>query len=307
MNKISKLLPKVKLKKELIKIDEFPKLKVMNRKFKLKKNSTEESNNELNQSWDFTPFPKLFFPSEKKNAIRDINNLNFQNILNSNNPSIKHNKEIFNKFNSKTPHLCRNYSTSNMFQEIKGDITKHRPPAFSFGTAREDCKMPFFDFKEKISPSPGSYNLRPLCGLGGPSLKYSINKSTYLKNMNIIKNIGPGPGHYNIDKLDSKNNGNIILSNYPNSPISNFSKYTEKRGKNIMAHSEWNIKPDPTRYNVNSTVSMFNGNGKFPLSVFKSNISKSINKSNSFSKNANVYISPGPGHYNHYSIFMGPK
>ena len=192
----------------------------------------------------------------------------------------------------------------NIFQEIKGDITKYRPPAFSFGTSREECKMPFLGFKEKISPSPGSYNLRPLLGLGGPSLKYSINKKTFLKKINL-RNLGPGS--YNIDKCDSKYNGNIILSNFTNSPICNFSKYKEKRDNDFSAHSEWNIKPDPTRYNVSTSISMFNGNGKYPLSNFKSNISKSINRSNSLSKNGMKFISPGPGHYNHHSIFLGHK
>ena len=165
--------------------------------------------------------------------------------------------------------------------------------------------MPFLGFKEKISPSPGSYNLRPLLGLGGPSLKYSINKKTFLKKFNLRNSLGPGS--YNIDKCDSKYNGNIFLSNFINSPICNFSKYKEKRDNDFSAHSEWNIKPDPSRYNVNSSITMFNGNGKFPISNFKSNISKSINRSNSLSKNGMKFISPGPGHYNHHSIFLGHK
>ena len=302
MNITTKIVPKIKFREEINKINQFPKTKLIKKKLTIKNNSTDSSNNELNQSWDFTPFPNLYFPSEKKYAIREINNLNFPNTLNQNSPV---NIKLFNKLqsNTNTPHVIKSNSVSNIFQEIKGDITKYRPPAFSFGTSREECKIPFLDFKERISPSPGSYNLRPLLGLGGPSLKYSINKKTFLKNINCHKS--PGPGHYNIDKCDSKNNGNIFLSNFTNSPICNFSKYKEKRDNNYFAHSEWNIKPDPTRYNVNSSITMFNGNGKFPISNFKSNISKSINRSNSLSRNRIKFISPGPGHYNHHSIFMG--
>ena len=304
MNYTTKLAPKIKFTEEEIKnTNIFPKL--INRKLKIRNDSANESNYELNQSWDFTPFPKFFFPSEKKHAIREINGLNFQNTLNQNTPTVSTNtlKNIFQT--THTPHYFKSNSTSNIFQEKKGDITKYRPPAYSFGTSREECKIPFLDFREKICPSPGSYNLRPLLGLGGPSLKYSINKNTFLKNIKLHKD--PGPGHYNIDKTDSKCNGNIILSNFPNSPVCNFSKYKEKRDNNYMIHSEWSIKPDPSRYNLNNSLSMFNGTGKFPLSTFKSNISKSINRSNSLSRIGQKFISPGPGYYNHYSIFMGHK
>ena len=304
MNFTTKLVPKIKFSDEEIKItNKFPKLKLINKKLKIR-NDSVESNNELNQSWDFTPFPKLYFPSEKKHAIREINGLYFKNTLNQNTPTISANT-LKTKFQTLTPHYFKSNSTSNIFQENKGDITKYRPPAYSFGTSREDCKMPFLDFREKISPCPGSYNLRPLLGLGGPSLKYSINKNTFLKNVKLHKD--PGPGHYNIDKTDSKCNGNIILSNFPNSPICNFGKYKEKRDNNYMAHSEWNIKPSPSRYNLNNSLSMFNGTGKFPISTFKSNISKSINRSNSLSRIGMKFISPGPGDYNHHSIFMGHK
>ena len=304
MNFTTKLVPKLKFSEEEIKnTNKFPKLKLINKKLKIRNDSVEESNNELNQSWDFTPFPKLYFPSEKKHAIREINGLYFKNTLNQNTPTISSNT-LKTKFQSLTPHYFKSNSTSNIFKENKGDITKYRPPAYSFGTSREDCKMPFLDFREKIS-CPGSYNLRPLLGLGGPSLKYSINKNTFLKNVKLHKD--PGPGHYNIDKTDSKCNGNIILSNFPNSPICNFSKYKEKRDNNYMAHSEWNIKPSPSRYNLNNSLSMFNGTGKFPISTFKSNISKSINRSNSLSRIGQKFISPGPGDYNHHSIFMGHK
>ena len=295
---MTKLVPKMKFKEEINKTNNCSRLNLINNKLKIKRNLNEESSSELNHSWDFTPFPNLFFPSQKTSAIREINRLNFRNTLNTNNTNL-------NNYQTRSPQLFKSNSVTSIYKENKGDITKYRPPAFSFGTSREECKIPFLDFKEKISPSPGSYNLRPLLGLGGPSLKYSINKSTFLKNIHLHRD--PGPGHYNIDKCDSKNNGNIILSNFPNSPICNFGRYKEKRDNNFWAHSEWNIKPDPARYNINSSVSMFNGTGKFPISTFKSNISKSINRSNSLSKIGIKFIYPGPGHYNHHSIFMGHK
>lgn len=304
MNSMTKLVPKMKFKEEINKTNDFSRLNLINKKLKIKRDLTDESSSELNHSWDFTPFPNLFFPSQKTYAIREINHLNFRNTLNTNTPS-NNNFINYSNYQTRSPQLFKSNSVANIYRENKGDITKYRPPAFSFGTSREECKIPFLDFKEKISPSPGSYNLRPLLGLGGPSLKYSINKSTFLKNIKLHRD--PGPGHYNIDKCDSKNNGSIILSNFTNSPICNFSKYKEKRDNNFWAHSEWNIKPDPARYNINSSVSMFNGTGKFPISTFKSNISKSINRSNSLSKMGIKFIYPGPGHYNHHSIFMGHK
>ena len=295
---MTKLVPKMKFKEEINKTNNFSRLNLINNKLKIKRDLIEESSSELNHSWDFTPFPNLFFPSQKTYAIREINGLNFRNTLNTNNTNLSN-------YQARSPQLFKSNSVTSIYKENKGDITKYRPPAFFFGTSREECKIPFQDFKEKISPSPGSYNLRPLLGLGGPSLKYSINKSTFLKNIHLHRD--PGPGHYNIDKCDSKNNGSIILSNFPNSPICNFGKYKEKRDNNFWAHSEWNIKPDPARYNINSSVSMFNGTGKFPISTFKSNIRKSINRSNSLSKIGIKFIYPGPGHYNHHSIFMGHK
>ena len=308
MNFTTKLVPKLIFKDETNKANQYSRLKLINKNLKIRNHSSDDSTNELNQSWDFTPFPKLFFPSEKKYAIRAINRLNFKNTMNLNTPTNTTNRINIlnnNKFKTLTPHYLKSNSVSNLFQEIKGDITKYRPPAFSFGISREECKIPFLNYKENINPCPGSYNLRPLLGLGGHSLKYSINKKTFAKNINSNKN--PGPGHYNIDKCDTKFNGNIILSNFPNSPICNFSKYKEKRDIKNFEHSEWNIKPEPSRYNINSTLSMFNGTGKYPLSVFKSNISKSINRSNSLSRIGLKFVSPGPGEYNHHSIFMGHK
>ena len=87
MNITTKIVPKIKFREEINKINQFPKTKLIKKKLTIKNNSTDSSNNELNQSWDFTPFPKLYFPSEKKHAIREINNLNFQNTLNQNSPT----------------------------------------------------------------------------------------------------------------------------------------------------------------------------------------------------------------------------
>lgn len=295
MEKTKIFIPKIKIKQRNTKNNRFPKLKIIDKKKKINKNIIKDSDYKLNHSWDFTPFPHLFFPSEKRHVIKELNGLYFKNNLYAKTPS---NTNIF-----KTLNLIRSNSLSNIYKENKGDITKYRPPAFSFGTSRNECKIPFLDFREKISPSPGSYNLRPLEGLGGHSLKFSIHKKIILKKIKIDKN--PGPGHYNINHCDTKNNGNIILSNYPNSLISNFSKYKVLRDNNYMAHSEWNVRPEPASYNLNDSITMFKGTGKYPISIFRSNISTSFNKSNSLSKLGNKIITPGPGYYNHHSIFYG--
>ena len=283
------------------------------------KTNYNTSNGELNTSWDFTPFPDLYFPYQKNQAIRKINKLDFKSTfmtpknLESNN--IFKNKNLFeyniNKFKSispskiyqniiGTPKLLKSNSISYLFKENKGDITKYSPPAYSFGISREDCKFPFLQSNEKICPNPCSYNLRPLEGLGGSSYKYSIKKDFLLKRFR--KHVDPGPGHYNVDKCDIKNNGNIMLSDIKNSMISNFGKYEERKDK-IGFTNEWNMKPCPGSYNINNTLTMFSGSGKYPVSKFRSNISKSIDKYRGLSKGRIKFIYPGPGDYNHYSIF----
>lgn len=287
-----KLTKKLIIPKIRTKFNNFQKIEIKNTK--RKKNLTDNNRNPSN-SWDFTPFPEFFFPSEKKEALKKLNNLDFKNKLKRKNFLL----------NSK---LLKCNSLSNIYMEHKGDITKNRAPAFSFGTSRGECKNPLFDFKVQISPSPGSYNLRPLIGLGGSSLRYSINNCKFKKiNKLYITQKRPGPGSYNINKCDSKYNGKIILSNYSNSPICKFGNHTEKREGVNWEHSDWNVRPDPQRYNINNSVTMFSGTGRFPLSIFKSNVGKSINKINCLSKFTNKFITPGPGYYNHHSIFMGHK
>ena len=259
----------------------------------------------LNTSWDFTPFPDLYFPSQKKEAIKKINKLNFKNnfrnikIIDINKIHNKRASQIY--INTNIPKkLFKSNSISNLFQENKGDITKRSSPAYSFGISREDCKFPMLRLNEKISPTPYSYNIRPLEGLGGSSLKFRFNKESLQK---IIKKfVNPGPGQYNVDKCDIKNNGKIVLSDIKNSMISNFGKY-EERKSNITNNSEWNMKPEPASYNINNTLTMFTGNGIYPLSKFRNNISKSFGKYRSLSKNKIKFIYPGPGEYNHYSLF----
>ena len=273
---------------------------------------------ELSTSWDFTPFPDLFFPSQKKEAIKIINGLNIKseeynpiNLDYNNNLKNMHNiyfniKKIkkrkinldLNKI--KNHKITRSNSLSYLFQEKKGDITKNRSPSYTFGLSRDDCIFPYLRLNDQISPTPCSYNIRPLEGLGGSSIKFSFNKDTFLRKFK--KYITPGPGHYNLDKYDLKNNGNIIPSHLLNSKIVNFAKY-EERKNNICINSPENIRPEPGSYEINNTLTMFSGSGKYPLSNFRSNISKTISKINTFSKRNNNFISPGPGHYNHYSIF----
>lgn len=297
--------------------------KVLPHKFRKRNVSTIKTNyatlsEELNTSWDFTPFPDLYFPSQKRQMIKKINRLDFEkgssipinldyknNYQNMSNICFNTNKRIkrkiifdLNKLN--IPRMQKSNSLSNLFQEKKGDITKHRSPAYTFGLSREECKFPFIRLNEKISPSPFSYNLRPLEGLGGSSLKFSFNKLSFLKKFKQY--ISPGPGHYNLEKYDIKNNGNFVVSNLRNSNISNFPKY-EERKNNIGKTSPENIRPGPGSYNINNTLTMFSGSGKYPLSNFRNNNSKSISKCGWLSRRNNFVIYPGPGHYNHYSMF----
>ena len=288
---------------------------LINKKSTILSTNFKTKEDELNTSWDFTPFPDLFFPSQKSQILKDINGLNFDKSLFSQNTDKKNaeSKLLFteeksqrnistNKYNNIQKHFLSKKSNSllNIFKENRGDITKHSPPAYSFGSSRDDCKFPFLQNNCVISPSPSSYNLIPLEGLGGSSIKYSINKKKIFKSPN--KFIEPGPGYYNTDKCDMKNNGNIIMSSFENSRISNFWKYSERKDDNKF-HSDWFMKPAPGSYNIVNKITMFNGSGKFPISNFRSNISKSIDKYRGLSRGRLKVIYPGPGYYNHYSIF----
>lgn len=243
-----------------------------------------------NQSWDFTPFPKFLFPSEKKSFIKDFNRFNF--------PGIKEDSKSLSALRLNT----------DIIQEIKGDATKSRAPAYTFGSARLDCKLPFVDFPEKIAPSPGSYNLRPLNGFNFFSPKYSFRKSGLNKSVNGIGFCSPGPGKYYSNQCDIANQGNLPLSTYENVPFSGFGKYTESRGKEFNSQFGYNMKGEPASYNVDSSVTMFKGNGRYPVSYFKSNISKTIPNAGKFPRCiGKTYVSPGPGAYNHHSQFIGGR
>ena len=246
----------------------------------------------INQSWDFTPFPKFLFPNEKKHFLKDFNKLNFPGVKEDS----KYNKnDKDNRFRI-------------FIEEIKGDITKQRAPAYTFGLPRNEVKIPFYDFHELISPCPGSYNLRPLEGFNSSSPKYSFPK----KRTNIFKyantDINPGPGHYQVDKCDLSNQGNYQLSTNTNSPASNFGSYKEEKFKdNNFSKCGYNIKAEPGSYNVNTQLTMFSGNGKYPVSTFSSNIGKTIPNTKCFHRNTRGRVIPGPGSYNHHSIFIGGR
>lgn len=298
MEKFDKIIPETIKSKEQKKSIIFEKKRISPKKINIISKSTEKTNsNDSYNSWDFTPFPFLYFPSKKKEILNDINNLNF--------PKLKRNYELSSPVNQKTNHfrLLKSNSCQDIYLEHKGDIRKNRSPAFSFGAARDDCKLPYQLITNKISPCPGSYNLRSFIGLGGNSKKYSINKLTFFNGYK--SSCTPGPGNYETDKCDTKYNGSIILSNIKNSPISHFGNYKEERINYSYGHSEWNIRPDPTTYDVNRSVSMFTGTGKYPLSNFRSNISKSINKCSILGQKTSKKFSPGPGNYNHHSTFLG--
>lgn len=253
----------------------------------------------LNQSWDFTPFPKFLFPSEKKSFIKDFNRFNF--------PGIKEDQKSLSALRLNTEISQSN--NLDFIQEIKGDATKSRAPAYTFGNSRLDCKVPFVDFPEKICPAPGSYNLRPLNGFNFFSPKYSFKKSGTNKSVNGTGYCSPGPGKYYYNQCDIVNQGRYPLSTYINTPFSGFGKYTESRSKEFNSQFGYNMKGEPASYNVDSAVTMFSGNGRYPVSYFKSNISKTIPNAGKFTRcfAHKAYVSPGPGSYNHHSQFIGGR
>ena len=245
----------------------------------------------ISQSWEFTPFPKFLFPNEKKIFLNDFNKLNFPGV-NENSKYNKNDKEQKYKI---------------FIEEIKGDITKTRSPAYTFGSPRNEVKLPFYDFHELISPSPGSYNLRPLEGLGSSSPKYSFPKKYTNKYKYAITEVSPGPGHYQLSKCDLSNQGNYQLSTYINSPSSNFGLYKEPREKDLAFKSRNNVNIGPGSYDTNRQLTMFSGNGKYALSNFSSQIGKTIPNTKCFYRCSRVGVSPGPGTYNHHSIFIGGR
>lgn len=315
------IIPKNIMKLINVKKGKSHKLKRRN-KSTLKTNPITQSEEWNTTSWDFTPFPDLYFPSQKKQAIKIINGFNLDNekynpinleysnnvrhmnCINFNKKKLKKRKIILDFNKIKSPIMKKTNSLSYLFQEKKGDITRESSPHYSFGLSRDECKFPYLRLNEQISPSPFSYTLRPLEGLGGSSIKYSFNKDTFLRKFKQY--ITPGPGQYNLDKYDLKNNGKIVPSHLVNSKIVNFSKY-EERKDNIGVNNAENIRPAPGSYDINNTLTMFSGTGKYPLSTFRSNIAKTISKLNLFSRRNNNFIYPGPGHYNHYSMFTTHK
>ena len=257
------------------------------------KQLTSKSNIKMhttNQSWDFTPFPKFLFPHEKRHFLTNINRLNF--------PGVKDRFSCNKSFKNKQFKI--------FIEEIKGDITKNRAPAYTFGSPRNEVKLPFQDFPEKISPSPGSYNLRPLDGFNFFSPKYSFPKKTTNKYKYSITEVFPGPGHYHHNKCDLSNQGNYHLSTFNNSPASNFGKYKEARDRD-NSHSDFNVRPEPATYDTNNKLTMFSGNGKYNLSTFSSKNGNTFPNTKLFYKNDKIRYSPGPGTYNHHSIFIGGR
>ena len=68
-----------------------------------------------------------------------------------------------------------------------------------------------------------------------------------------------------------------------------------------------NVNIGPGSYDTNRQLTMFSGNGKYPLSNFSSNIGKTIPNTRCFYRCQRAGISPGPGTYNHHSIFIGGR
>lgn len=278
--------------------------KLFSKKFRIKRNKSDLSNESSIQSWEFTPFPKLYFPEEKKNIIKDINNFNWPDIRidydGYNNKTIdpRTTKSTYNKF------LKKSNSVKDYFRE-KGDVTKDRAPAFSFGISRDDCRLPFFKIKEKVTLNPNTtYNLKKYCTFGINNIKCNTRN-----NNSEIQSTGPEYFKLNYYNQNNNEDNKNIISDYKHNSIKSFYRTREIRGYNYHSNSDWFMKPEPSSYNVNSSITMFTGNGSYPSSTFRSALGRSINRSrcNSYSRNMIHHPSPGPGSYNHYSIFLSHK
>ena len=65
-----------------------------NKTNKIINNLSKTNRATINQSWDFTPFPKFLFPNEKKIFLKGINKLNFPGIKDSNSNKPYKNKKF---------------------------------------------------------------------------------------------------------------------------------------------------------------------------------------------------------------------
>jgi hypothetical protein len=253
----------------------------------------------VNSSWNFTQHPlkdsyiqqrleKIKSDEERHSMLYKPKKLVINNSKKYNIPTIL----------SYFPSFLDKYNNYNM---IKGDIHLPKSPKYSFGRqSYEDNKKNILksEIKSEINIPSKHYNIKPLVGLNNPSPKYTMGKR-YYSNV-LLKHIDPGPGAYikEHDALCKNGRYQTLL----NPSISCFGSYTSER----FNESKTNVNdiPAPNAYNLQH-YSMFNGTGKILTGNFNSNLAKSMGKRFNNVINFKKIITPGPGHYNHYTIFGG--
>lgn len=218
----------------------------------------------LNQSWDFTPLPEFLKIHEKHNIINTINKLNF-----SKNPKL----EKANNLYLRQPYKYRVLMGNEVEYEVPGDITKYRPPAYSFGASREENKPVS---PENIKPCPGTYNIPPSIGIL-KNFQAVLRPPVKIKN-NYSKYLVPGNG----SNLSFTNNGNFNTNNFSSSK------------KNLRDNN-----------GETSKMSLFSGTGRYTLGGKWGGSSKSIGPTGR--NYALLKVNGGPGMYNHYSQFLGDR
>ena len=254
----------------------------------------------LNSSWNFTQHPL-------KNSYLQEKYEKSKSNLEKNSMIYKPKKLILNntkKYNIPTilsyfPSFLDKYKDYNI---IKGDIHLPKSPKYSFGRQNiEDEKTKTLASEisyEQHYPAVGQYNIKPLVGLDNPSPKYTMGKRYYSNN--FLKQYSPGPGSYIKDHDSLGLNGRYQTLLNPS--ISGFGSYTSERF-NESKSNVYDI-PAPNAYDLKN-FSMFNGTGKVLTGNFNSNLAKSMGKRPKNVIYFNKNITPGPGHYNHYTIFGG--
>ncbi len=254
----------------------------------------------LNSSWNFTQHPlKNSYLQEKYEKLKSTQEKNLM--------LYKPKKLILNntkKYNIPTilsyyPSMIDKYNDYNI---IKGDIHLPKSPKYSFGRhiyEDEKTKMlkPEISYEQNY-PAVGQYNIKPLVGLDNPSPKYTMGKRYY--SSNLLKQFSPGPGSYIKEHNSLGLNGRYQTLLNPS--ISCFGSYSSERFNE--SKSNVNDIPAPNAYDLKN-FSMFNGTGKVLTGNFNSNLAKTMGKRVNNVINFNKKITPGPGHYNHYTIFGG--
>lgn len=193
-----------------------------------------------------------------------------------------------------TKDVMKNKSHSYYDVPREFDLKRKNTPQYSFGFGRDVCKKPEYKV-EKITPGPGTYNLRK--NLGDDALKFSLFGREWdhrrISPMNSL--ITPGPGHYE-ETLKTNEQGNYATSVYANTWKIKFDGPERFKVKN-------NKNPPPGAYELGT---MFNKTGLQFSSQFNSTMAKTMShRPKEFYAPYAKTTLPGPGTYNCFSDFNG--